>query len=94
VIVVAIFEAGAWVPDTIQKNSATVVWVIRTGFAVLFVAALWWAIRSKPDIKLKEKLKEISPAQENLCPLCGGVFIVGSQWRCSKCGIERTALRA
>lgn len=93
VIVLAILEAAMWAPEAMQQDSVTSVWIMRIGFAVLFVAALWWAIRSKPDIKLKERLKEVSPAQENLCPLCGGVFIVDSQFRCANCGVMRTALR-
>ena len=91
-IVLGSFAAAMWAPGAVEDGSAALGWALRIILSTAFIVALWWAIRSKPDIKLKEKLKEVSPAQDNLCPLCGGVFIVDSQFRCANCGVMRTAL--
>lgn len=94
VFILPLFTAVAWIPGVAERDSVVIMWFMRVGLPIAFVAALRWAIRSKPDINLKQKLKEISPAQEKVCPLCGGVFVVDSQWHCCKCGVVRAALRA
>jgi hypothetical protein len=92
VVVLAIFAVAAW--GAPEEESSAIVWVMRIGFPIAFVVALLLTLKSKPDLRLAEKLNEISPAQESHCPLCHGVLVIGPRWRCSNCGVERTTVRA
>lgn len=94
VVILAIFAAAAWVPGVGKEDSSANAWMMRIGLPIAFVAALWLTLKSKPDLALGEKLREITPAQDSLCPLCKGVVVLGPRSRCSNRGVERTTLRA
>jgi hypothetical protein len=49
-------------------------------------------LRTPPDIPLKKLLAEIPPASETLCPFCNMPLVLSAEWKCSGCGVERSAL--
>jgi hypothetical protein len=65
------------------------VWPMRIGLPIAFAAALWHTLKSKPDVRLADKLNEVQPANESVCPVCGAALVVDDIWRCPRCGIER-----
>ena len=88
VVVLAFFSVVPWMvpPDDPW------IWPMRIGLPVAFAAALWNTIRSKPDLRLADKLSEIQPADESVCPVCGSALIVDNVWRCPQCGMERVTV--
>jgi hypothetical protein len=95
VVVLAIFAAAVWLtPSAEFEYPIAAVWLIRIGFAIAFVVALRYTLKSKPDLRLAEKLKEVIPAEDNICPLCKSPMAIGDRWRCSRCGVERTKVPA
>jgi hypothetical protein len=95
VVVLAILAAAVWLaPSDEFGYSIADVWLIRIGFSIAFVVALRHTLKSKPALRLAEKLKEVIPAEDNVCPLCNGPIILGDRWRCSHCGVERAKVPA
>ena len=74
-------------------NSPTATWILRILFTILFTISLWYTLKPASSTSLAEKLTGIKPDQDNFCPLCKAPLIPGSEWRCSGCGVLRTALR-
>jgi hypothetical protein len=89
VVLLAAFSGAAWFEPVAADYW---LWSLRIGLPVACAAALWNTLRSKPDLRLKERLKEIQPAGESLCAVCEHPLILGAHWRCSGCGIERKVL--
>jgi hypothetical protein len=90
VVLLGFLAMAGWIVPDQDKES----WFLRILFTVGFVAALWHTVRSKPDLRLKEKLRDIQPANESVCPRCGAPLLLGSGWHCSGCGIERQVVKA
>jgi hypothetical protein len=89
IVCLAIFILAFW---TMEERDAFT-WAMRIGLPVGFVAALWHTIKSKPDIRLSEKLKEVAPANETICPICHRPLVNDSYWRCPQCDIERAVVK-
>jgi fatty acid desaturase len=95
VVALAFFAAAVWLaPSAEFEYPIAAVWLIRIGFSIAFVFALRHTLKSKPDLRLSEKLKEVIPAEDNVCPLCNGPIVIGDRWRCSQCGVERAKVSA
>ncbi|HLJ26060.1 MAG TPA: hypothetical protein VKY85_05065 [Candidatus Angelobacter sp.] len=90
---VGMFAAVAWIsPGSETGNSIAVTWVLRIAFMIAFGVALWYALKNPSNIRLKEELNKIEPAQENYCTFCNSPVILNDGWRCSNCGVQRTAV--
>ena len=87
VVILALLAVAAW---TAAPEDDPWRWQLRIGFPVAFAAALWHTLKSKPDVLLADKLREILPADETVCPLCGSALVVAEVWRCPRCGVERS----
>ena len=88
------FALVVWVsPGSETGNSPTVTWIVRVVLTITFLFSFWYMVKPTTSIRLSEKLKEIEPDQDNFCALCKAPLILGSDWRCSGCGVERTAIR-
>lgn len=95
VVILAFFAAVLWLlPSAEFEYPIAAVWLIRIGFSVAFVFALRHTLKSRPDLRLAEKLKEVIPAEDNVCPLCNGPIVIGDRWRCSHCAVERAKVSA
>jgi hypothetical protein len=85
--------AVVWVsPGSETGNSIAVTWVLRVVLTIVFGIVLWYALKHPSNIRLAEELKEIEPAQENSCPFCNSPVVLNDGWRCSNCGVQRTAV--
>jgi hypothetical protein len=97
IVVLAVLSLVAWVPSIAQAQNAddrTGIWVMRFACPIVALFMLYHMPLQKTRLQLNEKLREIQPAQEAICPLCQNALIPGDRWRCSNCGVERDALRA
>ncbi|MBZ5508588.1 MAG: hypothetical protein LAO78_24275 [Acidobacteriia bacterium] len=90
VVVLALFAVFSW---ALPPEDDAWVWPMRVGLPIAFAAALWHTLKSKPDVRLKDKLREVQPADESVCPLCGYPLVIGSGWHCSGCGVERKVVK-
>jgi hypothetical protein len=90
VVVLAIFSVVAWL---VAPEGDPWRWPLRLGLPLASAALLWQTLKSKPDLRLAEKLMEIRPAGETLCPLCDGPLVLDSVLRCSLCGIKRVVVK-
>jgi hypothetical protein len=90
VVLLAIFAVIAWMA---APEGDPLRWPLRLGLPLASAALVWHTLRSKPDLRLADKLMEIRPADETVCPQCGGPLILDAVWRCSVCGIKRAVVR-
>lgn len=96
VVLLAIFTAAIWLtPGSGGDDSSVAFWAMRIAYPIGLVFALRYALNSKPDLRLPEKLRDVMPAQESICPFCHGLFILapGDRWLCSQCGVEKKVVR-
>lgn len=96
IVILAIFTAVVWLtPDSAAGDSVLAFWAMRIAYPIGLVFALRHTLKSKPDLRLPEKLREVMPAQESICPFCHGLFVLspGDRWLCSQCGVERKVVR-
>lgn len=91
VVILALFTFVIW---AVPPKDDPWVWPSRVILPAAMVALLVNAIRSKPPLRLAEKLAEVQPADEGVCPLCSGPLILDSAWHCTVCGVERSVVRA
>jgi hypothetical protein len=89
-IVVAVI---AWVGPTKDEKDVEFMWAMRIGCPLAAVALAIHTARSAPDANLSALLKQVPPADEIACALCGGVLISGERWRCSHCGVQRFVVK-
>jgi len=89
VVCLALFSVVLWM---VSPEDDSWVWPMRVVLPVAFAAALWITIRSKPDLRLSDKLSEIQPANELVCPACNSGLVVDDVWRCPRCGMERATV--
>jgi hypothetical protein len=95
ILILAAASVGVWMtPMSELEHGDDVmgVWVGRFLLPLIALFMLYHMPMQKPRLQLKEKLSEVQPAQESICPLCESALIPGDRWRCSKCGVERDAL--
>ena len=83
-----------WTPGIGDEDPTAGIWLLRLGFPIAFIAALRNTLKSKPDLSLAQKLKEITPADDSICPLCKGTIVLGHGWHCSQCGLKRTVVNS
>lgn len=84
-LALAMFAAVAWfVPDPDQYT-----WIARLLLPLAFAVALWHTLRSRPDTSLRRLLRQVQPANETECAVCGGPLVIAEKWRCSMCDAER-----
>lgn len=89
------FMLVTWVSSPFETgNSMMVTWVLRIVLTIVFLGSVWFMVRPTVSLYLSDKLKEIEPDQNELCPLCNAPLMPGDEWRCSGCGVLRTAIRA
>jgi len=92
VVVVVVFAVAGWTaspgPNETGEDLA-ILWALRIGAPIAFIFALRHTWRSKPDVRLKDRLKEVPPADELSCALCSAPLLRDHRWRCSSCGAER-----
>ena len=88
------FMLVTWVSSPTETgNSMVATWVLRIVLTIVFLGSVWFMVRPTVSLFLSDKLKEIEPDQNELCPLCNAPLMPGSEWRCSGCGVLRTAVR-
>ncbi len=92
VLVSGFFAIAGVVTSFDEQRSIATAWLMRLVFPALFFAALWFALNTKPDRALREKLKEVNPDRDTICALCSGVLIQDHGWRCSECSVEKIIL--
>jgi hypothetical protein len=96
IVFLAAVSVGLWIAPLSQTDSADdrlAIWVMRFVGPVIALFILYHMPLQKPRLRLKEKLTEVQPAHEAICPLCQNALIPGDRWRCPNCGVERDALR-
>lgn len=88
------FMLVVWVSSPSETgNSMALTWVLRIVLTAVFLGSLWFAAKPTVSLHLSEKLKEIEPDQNDICPLCNASLMPHNGWRCSGCGVLRTAVR-
>jgi hypothetical protein len=93
VFVLIMMSAAGWAVE-VDPNDYFLDWGMRIGFPALLVYAIWYAVRSEPEVRLSDQLKSVVPANETECPFCGAPFVLDKGWRCVNCGVERVVLRS
>jgi len=94
VMLLGMVTAVVWVsPGSETGNSPLVTWLLRIVFTIVFPIALWFLFKPHSYVRLMDDLKKVEPAQEHLCPFCNASIVIDRGWRCSGCGVERTAVR-
>jgi hypothetical protein len=91
VLGLAMLAGVAWFDD--EHNDAAI-WTLRAVTSIAAIALAAYTIRNPPGAALREKLQQVTPADENICALCRGVLVRGEQSRCSQCGVERLLVNA
>src|SRR5579872_7351844 len=88
-VILAVLSVVAWVVPVPHENSddTLAVWVMRFLCPIGAVFFFYHMPLQKPRLRLKEKLSEIQPAEEAICPICQNALIPGNRWRCSQCGV-------
>ena len=61
---------------------------IRYIAPVVMVACVVWAIAAEGTPSERERMANVRPADEFVCPFCNG-SLSPSNWRCVQCGIAR-----
>jgi hypothetical protein len=95
IVFLALLSVMAWiVPVSHAENKDDVfgIWVMRFACPLVLLFFFYHLPFQRPPLHLKEKLREIQPAQEGICPLCQNALIPGTRWHCSFCGVERDVL--
>jgi hypothetical protein len=91
VLLLAVAAFGVWMGPV--EEDPFYFWGGRIIFPPLFVVVLRYTLRSKPDLRLRDKLMEIHPGDDVDCPCCGRPLVLGDTWRCSGCVIKKIPLR-
>jgi hypothetical protein len=92
VLLTGFFAIAGIVSSFDKQDSPATVWLMRLGLPALFFAMLWFALRDTPDRALRDKLKQVSPDQDNTCALCSGALVLHQESSCSQCGAKRKAI--
>jgi hypothetical protein len=61
---------------------------IRRISPVVMIGAIIWAVLAEGTPSTAERLTNILPAQETMCPFCQSPLLTYN-WHCSSCGIQR-----
>jgi hypothetical protein len=96
VAVLALMTLSAFGVSPREKpDDAVFIWVVRLGGPLATAWAAWATLKSPPDVRLRDRLRGVSPLLDATCPLCK-VMLFPSEpaWQCPRCGIRRTALPA
>lgn len=86
----AFASIGAWIG---LGEDIIATWFGRLLIPPLLFLMLRYTLKSKPDVRLKDKLKEVPPGDETACPLCSQALALRDGWKCSGCGLKRIPLR-
>jgi hypothetical protein len=83
-----LFAAVAWfVPD---PDSYT--WAGRLLLTLALLGSLWYVRLEQTPAGVRDVLKQIQPASEVECAVCGGPLVVADTRRCAECDAERMVL--
>jgi hypothetical protein len=81
----ALFAAVAWfVPDPDVYT-----WAGRLLLTLALAMSLWYIRQEKTPASMRDVLKQVHPASEVECAVCGGPLIVAESRRCAECDAER-----
>lgn len=72
----------------IEPSQVQIWLLIRRVAPVAVIGALIWAAVAERTPSTAERLANISPAQETVCPLCQSALSTHT-WQCLNCGIQR-----
>lgn len=83
----AAFAAIFWGLD-VEPDQAAMWTFIRLVSPIVLVGAIVWAFLTEGTPSTAERLGNIAPSQETVCPFCG-VQLSPGEWRCPSCGVKR-----
>lgn len=84
----ALFGAVAW----LAPDPDAYTWGARILLTLGFCAALWYTGLDRPPAGMRDLLKQVQPASEVECGVCGGAVVVADRSRCSQCDAERVVV--
>ena len=88
-IALVIFTGIFWLMPPDPDFSAPWLWLVRIGSSVGVLLLLRHLLKSPPDVRIRDKLKLISPATDTACPFCGMQLMVAEPCYCPGCGAVR-----
>jgi hypothetical protein len=79
-----------WFTD-INPELRTLSWILRLLPTVGAIVLLIQLLVTPAEPSLRERLAEISPATDTICPFCETPLVtaMGTQWSCPACGVVR-----
>jgi len=85
----ALMALSAWAVPAVGEDLG-VLWAMRLGLPILFLLAVLWAVRHRPEPRLRALLARVTPSDLIVCPFCEMELIVesGRGW-CPRCGVRR-----
>jgi len=88
-VVLLVLAIASWVSPP-PSDFLIMGWVIRVGASIGAILTLVHLLRTPKNPSLKQRLADIPPASDTVCPFCGSALLMlSSQCCCAACGILR-----